>query len=208
MAKIYESLFILSLDEVEGKIVDSAQEDLETALSAAVLADLTLEKKIAIEDERVNLVDQTFLDDFVLDNAITLILESARPRKLRYWLNTLQYKKLKDEIGHALVSRGLFNRKKNHLVPVGRESVPSPSFETRRHLREICLAGGQPDAVDVSLLGLLLCSGLLKLIFTRGERKAAENRINTCLLANMQNEWWGSFAAIITTAFPGKLKVE
>jgi len=52
---IFETLFILAIDDAEGDLVESMVNDLEPALAAGVLADLVLMKRVNFEDGRPRL---------------------------------------------------------------------------------------------------------------------------------------------------------
>jgi hypothetical protein len=182
MINIFEGLFILALDDEEGDIIESVESTLESALAGAVLAELVLQNRVEVAEDRIEVKDPTSVDHPILDRALFEIQDAARPRKLRYWINTLTYKKLLDEIGqHLVVKEVLFRKKKRlHLViPYGGNSGANVSakFILKNRLRDIILAGQQPDLSEKVLLAFLHRSELLKLVFTHGERKAAYRRV-------------------------------
>ena len=186
MPYMFEALFILALDEDEGYIVESALENLETALAGAVLAELALQERIELRDGRVVVSNQECTGNPILDKALNDILEEPRLRKPRYWINTLAYKKLLKEIGHDLVDQGVLSRQKKRLrltVPSDEEQAPVPSlkYSVKSHLREIVLAGGPPGLADQVLLAFLYHADLLRLVFTVGERKIASKKIKGLL---------------------------
>jgi len=193
---IFENLYILALDDEEGKIVESTENAMEAALACAVLAELYLQKRIDLIEGRVSLLDQASLDHPVMDLTIFSIVEAARARKLRYWINSLTYKKLLAEIPNHLVDCGVLFRKKKHLRAVvpyrtasGEEILAK--FELKQHLREIVLASGQPDIDEMVLLAVLYHADLLTLVFTRGERKAAAKHIRNKIVENDSNSVLG-----------------
>jgi hypothetical protein len=186
MTNIFEALFILALDEDEGYIVESALENLETALAGAVLAELALQKQIEMRDNRVVVSSQERTGNPILDKAFSDILDETRLRKPRYWINTLAYKKLLKEIGHDLVDQGVLSRQKKRLhlaMASGEEQAQAPSlkYSIKSHLREIILAGGQPELADQVLLAFLYHADLLRLVFTIEERKIASKEIKKLL---------------------------
>lgn len=193
MVKIFEGLFILALDDEEGDIVESVAIDLASSLAGSVLAELVLQKRIELTDHRVVVTDRTPTEHPVLDKALFDILDAAKPRKLRYWINTLTYKKLQEEIGHHLVEKGVLVRKKKRLHLVlpygdGPEKNVSAKYGLKNRLREIILVGHQPELSEKVLLAFLYYSGMLKLAFTQGERKAAHKRVKKLV----ENEEVGS----------------
>ena len=133
--------------EDEGYIVESALENLEIALAGAVLAELALQERIELRDDRVVVSNQEGTGNPILDEALNDILDETRLRKPRYWINTLAYRKLLKEIRHDLVDKGILSRQKKRLrlsAPSDEEQAPVPSlkYSLKSHLREIVLAGG------------------------------------------------------------------
>lgn len=186
MSLLFEALFVLALDEEEGYIVESALENLETALAGAVLAELALQERIGLKDNRVVVSNQECSGNPILDKALDDILSDTRLRKPRYWINTLVYKKVLKEIGHDLVDQGVLCRQKKRLrlaAPSDEEQAPVPSLKYRIkcHLREIVLAGGSPELADQVLLAFLYHANLLRLVFTVGERKIASKKVKGLL---------------------------
>jgi hypothetical protein len=192
MTTVFEALFILTLDEDEGYIVESALENLETALAGAVLAELVLQERIELRENRVVVTNQTFTKHPILDRALFDIQNESRLRKPRYWINTLAYQKLLKEIGHDLVEQGVLSRHKKRLrllAPPGDVQALTPplKYSITSHLREIVLAGGQPELADQLLLSFLYHADLLRLVFTIGERKTASKEIKK-LLTNREGK--------------------
>lgn len=186
MPNVFEALFILALDEDEGYIVESVVEDIEIALAGAVLVELVLQERIELRNDRVVVSNQECIGHPILDKALEDFLSETRLRKPRYWINTLAYKKLLKEIGHDLVDQGVLSRHKKRLrlaVSPGEDQAPVPSlkYSIKSHLREIVLAGGQPELADQALLSFLYHADLLRLVFTVGERKLASKEIKKLL---------------------------
>ena len=176
MIPIFEALFILVLDD-EGYIVESAEKNLESALAGAVLAELVFQQRIELKDDRVVAVNQLPTECPILDTALSNILDAARSRKLRHWLNALSDKKLLEEIGQFLVEERVLVRKKKRLYLAtldGRDSVKS---RLKSRLQEIILDNQEPDLREKTLLAFLEYADLFKLIFSHRERKIAQKRI-------------------------------
>jgi hypothetical protein len=192
MSNLFEALFILALDEDEGYIVESVVDDFEIALAGAVLAELALQERIELKDDRVVVSNKDCTGHPVLDKALNDILDETRLRRPRFWVNTLSYKKLQ-EIGHDLVEQGVFTRHKKRLrlaVSPGEDqaAVPSLKYNITSHLREIVLAGGESELADQVLLSILYHADLLRLVFTVGERKIASKEIKKLLENGRLNE--------------------
>ena len=179
---IFETLFILAIDDEDGNLIESAVNDLEPALAAGVLAELVLHNRITLEDGRVTVLDPAATEHPILDRALFAMTDTARMRKVRYWINTLTYEQLRSEIAQHLVVNGVLVRKKKSLllvVPYGesKNGQVSAKYALKSRLREIALAGQPSEPAELIQLVLLNNCGLLGLVFTRGERKSAVKKI-------------------------------
>ena len=182
MINIFESLFILALDDEEGDFAESIVSILEPALAGAVLAELVLLSRIELVDNRVVVTDQTHTELPILDNALFEILDTTKPRKLKYWINTLISKKIIEEIGQHLVLKELLVRKKKRLrltTLYGESHYGNVSAKlmVKKRLREIVMEGQEPELFEKVLLTFLYHAEFDKLVFTHGERKAAHKRM-------------------------------
>lgn len=126
--------------------------------------------------------DQSATGHPILDKALFDMTEASKARRLRYWLNTLTYKKLMEEVGHHLVEQGVLVRKKKRLhlvIPYGASPNRNTSaqYDLKMRLREIVLTGQPPEMAESVLLAFLFYGDLLKLVFTHGERKTAHKRV-------------------------------
>lgn len=179
---IFETLFILAIDDEDGDLIESAVNDLEPALAAGLLAELVLRKRIMLEGGRVTVVNPATTEHPILDRALFSMTDTARLRKIKYWINTLTYEKLLSDIGQHLVVSEVLVRKKKRLklvVPYGEHPAGqvSAKYALKSKLREIVLTGQAPEPSECIQLMLLNNCSLLGLVFTRGERKSAGKRI-------------------------------
>jgi len=189
MFNVFELLFILSLDDESGGINRKTIHTLEATIAGAILAELALQNRIQLLEHRVVIMNQDPTDHPILDKVIFDISDTAGTRKLKYWINTLIYKKYPEEIGHHLVMRGVLLRKKERLYPIipyGENSDGNPcvKYRLKNNLREIILADRQPDLSEKVLLIFLYHGKMLKLIFTHDERWFAQKRINKLVTNN------------------------
>lgn len=192
MANLFESLFILALDEDEGYIVESVVENLESALAGAVLAELFQQKRISLIENVVVVDDSSPTKHPVLDKALFDIATETKKRKINYWIKTIAYKKFLQEIGQDLVEQGVLARQKKRLLLPTPESAenevqePSLKFKVKEHLRAVILAGEPAELVEKVMLMFLYHTDLLRLVFTIGERKTASKRIKMMLKSEKQ----------------------
>lgn len=136
------------------------------ALSAATIADLLLQERVTLgeeKDPRVRVVDATPTGRTVLDKVLSRLVEKDGTK-----LSTLvQDSKLNPEaeVVDVLVSHGVVDvvpKKLLGLVPEKRPTLnPAPEREIRERLRAV-LAGGRPTATDATLLAILQSLGVAK----------------------------------------------
>ena len=178
---LFEDLFILALDEEKGEIVETVTTALERILPGAILAELALGKRIVLVEERLHVVDQTPLENPVLDKALFDIVDTPKPRKVRYWINNLIYQRCGEFAAQELVEKGILVRRKKHLhlaLPEDApEGAPSLKYFLKNRLRAVIFTGQEPDPSERILLAFLYHGDILKLIYTHGERKAAHKHV-------------------------------
>ena len=205
MVNLFEALFILGLDDEAGDILDVVRGSLESTMAGAVLAELVLHYRVGLADQRLIVTDPTRTDHPVLDTALFGILEAARPRKVKYWINTLTYKRFLNETGHHLVEQGVLVRQKKrlHLAPPSGEGLNggvSAKYSLKNRLREIVLMNQPPDLPEKVLLAFLFYGQLLKLVFTHDERMAAHRRVKKLVEKNEEGSRLGETLDAIVAA--------
>ncbi|MCX6030681.1 MAG: GPP34 family phosphoprotein [Chloroflexi bacterium] len=183
MLNLAEELFLVALDEDEGWIAAPALNTLRYGLAAAFLADLALQGKIVVEDQRVSVLDPAPVGDDLLDETLQRLVKAGRPRKVKYWLNALGFRKLPKQVAEYLEGRGVLRAdEKRYLWVLPYAIYPqqdaSAKYWIKQNLRAAALTNTRPDRRGVELLSLLKGCRLLNLVFTKDERKAAGKRID------------------------------
>jgi hypothetical protein len=171
---IAEALLLLVLDEDKGTATWVTAAD--QGLAGALLLDLDVRE----EDGRL-VVDGTRPSEPALAAAWDVV--SAERRPARQWVSKLpgRLKPIKGTIAASLVERGVLDKQRHRSLGVFKsvrypELDPAPERELRARLRRVLVEGAEPDAFDVSLLGLLVPLDLVKRVVGRDERKAAKAR--------------------------------
>ena len=183
MLNLAEELFLVALDEDAGWIAAPALNTLRYGLAAALLADLALQGKIVVEDQRVSVLDPTPVGDDLLDETLQRLVEAGRPRKAKYWLNALGFRKLSKQVAEHLVKRGVLRTdEKRYLWVLPYAIYPqqdaSAKYWIKQSLRAAALTNAAADRRSIVLLSLMKGCRLLTLVFTKDERKAAGKRVD------------------------------
>jgi len=155
-----------------------------------------VQNRIDLVDERLHVIDQTPPDHPILGKALIDILETPKPRKVKYWINTLTYNNFMGQVGDYLVVKGVLTRKKKrlHLVSINpsQEINVSTKHAIRNRLRDIVLAEQEPDLSEKVLLAFLFYGEILKLIYTHGERKEVIKRVKKLVDLNEEGIGFGN----------------
>lgn len=90
MLNLAEELFLLSINDEKGVVHASAMPNLRYGLSGAMLADLTIQEKLGLDDKKhVSVLDSGLSGDEILDEALVCIARSDRPRRATFWISEL-----------------------------------------------------------------------------------------------------------------------
>lgn len=180
---IPEKLLILSIDDDKGTLAVPEKSALGFGLAGALLAELALSNKIQLQGGRLVLSDPTPAGEAVLDETLLEISAEKKPRKLSRWIDTIGSKRVIRRVAEILAERNVIRiEKKRYLWIIPYEIYPqvdaSAKYWIKQHLRSVVLAGEKAEAPDVALLSLLKACDMLRLLFTRDERKYASKKVD------------------------------
>lgn len=195
MLRSAEELFLLLLDEETASLAATPRRTLSLAFAGAVLMDLQIEGRIDSDLTEVTLVDDTPLDDDLLDPALLTIAASDRPRDAYFWVESIA--KSAEQIQRRVIARLV--RKGILVDPEGGSHYavtpqvkhtgryPTGDSEVRQTARfrvmRVLLDGDIPDPGDIVLINLAEACGVFQKILDRVELRQAKARIE--LLAGM-----------------------
>lgn len=185
MFTLTDELYMISIDEENGSVIQPISSKLAYGLAGAILADLVLSGKINIVgNHRVELVNAEPTGDKDLDDAIELIKESDQPRKVTYWVRQFgeSPKRQRQRLVKRIVDRGVISEEDNRLtwiVPYQGhpEQNASAKFIVKSRLREKILTGIDIEINELALLCIIKACDMLNTVFTRDERKMARQQI-------------------------------
>ena len=200
-----ERLFILAVDDERGAIEPSHKEKLRFGLAAAFLAELALAKRIEMRDDRLFLADAAPSEDTLLDGILELIAAEEKPHKLVRWLEIIGKQPIIKQTAVRLQERHVINiEEKRYFWVIPYEVYPqvdaSAKYWVKQRLRDIVLAAEAPSPADVTLLGLVKACNLLRLVFTRDERKSAAKKVELLAQGDIFSEATAKVLAEIETA--------
>jgi golgi phosphoprotein 3 len=190
MLTLFDELFLLTKQDDREKKSSTKYEKFYYGLAGSILAELALAGKVQVNQKhRLELVDAASTNDEILDRALLVLQESAKPRKLTYWVEELtgKFEKITKRLTERLVSNGVFTVDDDELLwaipsQVYPDHNASAKYYLKEHLRAIALADGENDVRSLALLCMLNSSEMLDLVFTRDERREANRNIHEMLV--------------------------
>jgi hypothetical protein len=145
--------------------------------------DLALQERMDSVDHKIIVLDPSPTGDDVLDAALETIHTSTEPHDDKHWVKQLGGRTdLKEQLARHLVTRGILREEEHAFLWVFQSprfptSDPGPEASVRGRIREVVLAGAEPDARMLMLLSLINACHLTDDLFAEEERRRAELRV-------------------------------
>ncbi len=196
MFTIFDDLFLLSLHGEKCTLLPGISKNLRTGLSGAILAELAVQGKLqVVGSSKLDLVDSIPMGDEILDEAISLFQKEEKARKPSFWIGLLGEKLRpgKKQMVARLVAQNVLSQGEDGIswtLPFADTPNPKASawFLHKNRLRELVLTQGEAPLCQLSLLSIMKASKLLRLVFTRDERKIAQRWIYVTLIDRAMKE--------------------
>ena len=191
---LHEEVMLLALRDEEGTIASGAM--YQYAIGAAVLAELLLSERIAVEQVRkrkfVNLVSSAPLGDPLIDECLEKIGRAKRRAVLQTWVSRFaNVKNLKHRVAQRLCDRGIPKTSEDKILLIFTRKIypeinPEPEREMIERLRQVIFT----DVADIAprlvvLLSLASKTGLLNVIFNKRDLKSRKARIKQVVNGEM-----------------------
>ena len=182
MLDLFEELMLLAIDDERGAIAGVETYRLYFGMAGAILAELAIHGKVQVENKKLFVIDETETGDQLLDEALDKI-KASKKRKPSYWVNSYGNKKLRKAVAGRLAEKKVIRiEEKRYLWVIPYEVYPqqnaSAKFWIKQELRAMLMSDARPEPHSLVLLSLAKACGMLKLIFTKDERRAAKRRVD------------------------------
>ena len=206
MRLLAEDLLLLALDDDKGTVSWQRSTTLQFGLGGALLMDLALRERIDSVDKKIIVGDPSPTGDEVLDAALETIHAADKPHDARRWVTALGGRTgLREQLAHRLVARGILREEEHSFLWVFHDprfptSDAGPESDVRGRIRDVALAGAEPDTRTLSLLSLVHACNLLDGLFSREERTQARRRIKELVEGDQFGEAVGRAIADATAA--------
>lgn len=185
---IAEGLYLIMLDDQEGRLLAAAEKSFNYGLLSAAIFDLKLLKKIDIKGGKIEVLDQTGTANGVLDKVLQN-LEPGAPFIEQLGKLNDTFKDLRADMDALLVQRGILKREETKLlwIPLS-ERMGNANYvfeqEIRNGLRTIVLQEtNKARHFFMILLSLIYDCQILDEVFTERDdfidaEKAAKDIVN------------------------------
>lgn len=183
---LHEEIMLLALRDKEGTVAAGAM--YQYAIGGAILAELLLSQHIrAAESGKktvVKVVNPSPPDDPIIDECLSLVRNSKKPRTLQHWVSRFAgVKKLPHRVAERLCRRGILRADEDKvLLFFTRKIYPEVNPEPERLLIERLSEAIFTDTNDLApntvvLVSLANSIGLLNIVFDKKELKKRRDRI-------------------------------
>jgi len=183
---LHEEIMLLALRDEEGTIASGTM--YQYAIGAAILSELLLNKRIAVEESRrkklVNLISSKPLGEPLIDQCLEKISNAKRRASLQTWVSRFAgVKNLKHRVALQLCQRGILRASEDKILLLFARKIypevnPEPERKLIERLRQAIFTDSRDiDPRTVVLVSLANSTGLLKIVFNKKKLKGRKARI-------------------------------
>ena len=183
---LHEEIMILAMRDEEGTIASGTM--YQYAIGAAVLAELLLNKRIAVGEPRrkklVDLISSQSFGEPLIDQCLEKISNAKRRASLQSWVSRFAgVKNLKHRVALQLCERGILRATEDKILLIFTRKIypevnPEPERKLIERLRQAIFTDSRDvDPRTVVLVSLANSTGLLKVVFDKKELKGRKARI-------------------------------
>ena len=183
---LHEELMLLALRNRKGTV--TSWTNFQYVIGGAVLAELLLEGRVAVETKRkkkyLQLTDSTPLGNTVIDECLTKVTKAKKRAQLQTWVSRFaSVKKLKHKVATQLCRRGILRSDEDKVLlifsrKISPEINPEPERRIMGRLEETIFTDTEKvEPRTAVLLSLAKSADVLKVNFDKKELKARKDRI-------------------------------
>lgn len=184
MFTIAEALILLGTDDDKGTAVTSASSSLNYALVGSILSELTMMKRLELQDDKVVVIDDTLTDVSYFNTVLIEIKDDHKGRTVEHWINHFSgnTKAINDPIYLSLVDKGILKEEeKTYFFVFNTNVYPTiderPEQEIRKHVNDVVFNDTRTDERIAMLLSLIKTCDLVEEVFGKENKKAADKRL-------------------------------
>ena len=166
---IAEGLYLIALDDEEGRLLAAAEKTIVDGLISASLLELIITGRVNANDGILTIADDSGTGNILLDNVLKAFQEG---KDMVETLDDLRphFKGIQDHVTEMLITRGIIKKESTKLlwIPVS-ERMDNANYAFEKHIREtirgIVIDGKEPSPSFVLLTALIYYCNLLSEVF-------------------------------------------
>ncbi|MHA2091554.1 MAG: GOLPH3/VPS74 family protein [Candidatus Kariarchaeaceae archaeon] len=171
-----EEFLLLVLDNKTGKLRENMTPHLSIGLIGGILLELVLNGRITIHNNHIILIDETPVEDKLLNEALSLIIAEDEKLPVLFWIRKLRYhySKLETELLDRLVEKGILRKsvqKRFWLFTDNRYHFIRPEIKEiiKQNIYQIVVINEESDHHTLAKLSLIYATNCTTEIFTEDE---------------------------------------
>jgi hypothetical protein len=191
---LHEEILLLALKDKKGTVHGAPL--YQYAIGGAVLAELLLNRRIAVEEVKkqklVNLVDPKWTGEPLIDECLEKIRTAKRRASLQTWVSRFAgVKDLKHRVAVPLCRHGILRAEEDTVLLIFKRKIypevdPEPEKKLIERLRKAIFTNSRSiDVRTVVLLSLAKSAGLLGVVFDKKKLKERKSRIEQVINGEM-----------------------
>lgn len=182
---MYEQLVLMALRDEEGTLESKAGMH-QYALGGAILAELVLADRLAIDDSKKHLVHVTRhkrVGEPLLDEALQMVADSKREKRAEHWVARFaSIKNLRHRVAQQLCRRGVLKESEDKILWIFTRKIypeidPEPERELVQQLHDAIFRNDKIPPQTAIVLSLANATGMLRIHFDKKELKRRKERI-------------------------------
>lgn len=166
---IAEGLYLIALDDEEGRLLAAAQKSIVPGLVSACILELHLQKKLDLNDNVITITDSTGTGNVIMDNILKKLSSGL---KLIDAVENLvhHFKDIQADLNELLIQRGILRKEATKLmwIPLS-ERMDNANYAFEQQIREsmfnIVFKSAKPTPAFVVLMSLIYDCHILNEVF-------------------------------------------
>ncbi len=166
---IAEGLYLIALDDEEGRLLAAAEKSIVPGLLSAAVLELYIQKKINLSGGHIEVTDSSGTGNGILDQVLHKLHSGA---ELVAEIKNLEhhFKNIMDDFNQLLAQRGILQKEETKLlwIPLS-ERMDNANYafeqEIRNNLQAMVFKSAKPTPSFAVLMSLIYDCGILEEVF-------------------------------------------
>lgn len=181
---LLEALTLFALNSEKGKFYNNLAY-YTYSLIGAVFLELAIQKRIALDNKKVRVLNSERTGDAIFDDVLEKIQKSKREKSIKHWIMKLhQYSssKIKKQTLKALVRKNILREEEKVILGIFKQKryflkKNSIKDNLKKRLDKLLTYSSKGDGNDLMLLSLVHTAQLTKIVFGKEKAKTYQNKI-------------------------------